>query len=128
MASSGGLSKSKTARSDGGGVPAPRVLGVTALCGWWYLALVWVWGGVEEGALRLSLRFRTIEISIRTWLESIKGPSRRTRALLIYCQGSRFESHIVCQQASLANVFFLASGLLLHSGFLPLIFKPGGCC
>ena len=34
----------------GWGVPAPRVLGVTALCGWWYLALVWVLGGVEDGA------------------------------------------------------------------------------
>ena len=60
-----------------GEVPAPRVLGVTALCGWWYLALVWVWGGVEDGAPRLSLRFRTIEIGIRTWLEPTTGPSRR---------------------------------------------------
>ena len=29
---------------------------------------------------------------------------------------------------ALANVFFSASGLLLHSGFLPSIFKLGGCC
>ena len=39
-----------------------------------------------------------------------------------------FSLSLLRRQASLANVFFSASGLLLHSGFLPLIFKPGVCC
>ena len=38
--------------APGGGSGAPRSWRVTALCGWWYLALVWVWGGVEDGAPR----------------------------------------------------------------------------
>ena len=41
------------------GVPAPRVFWcVTALCGWWYLASVWVGGRRRRRPPRFSLRFR----------------------------------------------------------------------
>ena len=61
MGSSGGLlrwmpNKSTSARSGGSG--APRFWCVTALCGWWYLAWVWVGGRRRRRPSQLSLSFR----------------------------------------------------------------------